>query len=1397
MIQVLINDTVKKYLIKQPAAVRKKIRTKFEFLESGMWDGGLRVKKLKGLSSKFVFEARMDKANRILFTLGHTPDDNQTLLIYVWGISVHDDVSRKSKTIIPHNVPFLQFSDYEEKEMDNLDMEELDGEYFTQESITEKVNDESGSQRWYRLDEPEWERIQMYRRDDLELFLYLTGEQKEILKTPLPLMISGTAGSGKTTLAVYYLLNERLNKKKKLFITYNKLLKNYAKNLYNGLLQQREWKDRAAAPEFYTFRELCLEIAGDNRFPPENEVDFNRFKQMLTTCPLRVSLDAALLWEEIRGIIKGAMPRINLQVLKKALRELKKGSIPESLVKPLQEQYLLFNKLETLEAPGRYVKKYMHTGIDEFVARIESFIRNPELAERVGPMLEKTLHALEREEGMGQPFLSPAEYESLGKKKAPNFPFNRKDIYRIFEWYRDKLETEQLWDEPDLVPQTVPGKYSYDVVVCDEVQDFTDSQLNLLFRFVKNPNNLFLAGDTKQTINPSGFRWEEVRRHFYERGLTVPELKTLSLNFRSSGSIVQLSNILLGLKEKFTGKKAEEGAEEWRYKGRPVSVISGIEPGDILEILKVSGADRTILVRTNEEKELLKKRLGTELVFTINEAKGLEFDTVLLWKFCAGPTTEDVWNVTLDLSTRQVHQAHIRHEINLLYVGITRSQRDLLIYDGPRPSVIWQGEPIGDHVYVTRDPGFIRQVWDVVTTTEEWERQGIYYFEREFYKAAAECFKNAGDAAGHKRALAYYSRQTGDFTQAALYFDQLEDYTDAAGAYEKAGRFRDAMTLWEKLNETQRAEALRAEVMKEEGDFAGAGQWYLENGKHQEAIECFQRAKRHRQVADIYHRHLGDEKKAAQNYELAKEFETAAKLYRELDMADKAAELYHRSKNYTEAETLWNQTGNTRQLIELYKETGNDEELLTLYEKEEIFDKAVKYLRKRKKEQAALAAEAAELFDRREYFKALIRYHVLEDGVKIAECYLKMEKYTEAAPYLNDNGDLPGAAEAYYNGGEYVKAFDIYVDLEEERESDYPRARQALEEIEDTTPLGSTGMKYYRQDDWERAAFIFNEAGVMPEYEGLCQVFMGNKEEAHEIWIKKAGSMYALHIIAHECVDRDMYEIAVEFYLTLPSYAPQLQNLHFEQNTIPWAVMENYFNSHMYRKDHHSLWGRFLVGTDKKHRSRGEIIRYLGMARDFCGLMIYFRNVKRDRPKEFKPLMHVHLKAAMSNEDKLEYGYAAFVYLWAGQYDEMERLLPKITMARYNFNLFLEGNADQKKRLETYKWCVDNDYKLDLREYLIVMEDREKLAEFYTYDMKENPDSYIESEDFSWESERAMLLLQKRNKYGAKCEYSFFTKDDVERSIQLVYDREKERIKEKEGSREPRESPEPNEPEKK
>ncbi|MCU0288137.1 MAG: hypothetical protein MUF15_17290, partial [Acidobacteria bacterium] len=1072
---VLINDTVKKYLLKQSRDLRKKIREKFEFLESCLWEGGLKVKKLKGISGKFIFEARLDRGKRILFTLGRGQMPENNLIIYVWGIVVHDDISVRSRTIIPNNAPFLQFENYQEIFLENVELDELDSSYFTQESITERSSDESGSQHWYIIDESEWQRIQMYSRDDFDLFLHLTPEQDQILGTPLPLIISGTAGSGKTSLAVYYLLNRNLNNKKKLFLTYNKHLKNFAVKLYTGLLNERTWRNEVTPPDFYTFKELCLEVAGEERFPPGKEVDFNSFSRLFTNYPNYQSYDSALVWEEIRAIIKGASG-----LKHKALKELTRD---------------------------------------------------------------------------GRNYLSFEEYEMLGKKKAPNFRFNRKDIYRIFEWYQNKLETGNLWDELDMISGiTVGPKYTYDILVCDEVQDLTETQLDLLFNFVKNPRNIFLAGDTRQIINPSGFRWEGVRKHFYERNIEIPELKHLSFNFRSSGNIIELSNTLLELKEKYTERKVDESREKWKYKGRPVAVVTGIEVEGMLKILKAAGPERTILVRTEIEKNTLKNILQTELIFTIQEAKGLEFDTVVLWKFCDESSSEhgDVWKATLDLSDKNIHQARIKYEISLLYVGITRCRQDLIVYDGITPSPIWHSRLVKDNVYITSDRHYLEKVWNIISSPGEWIEQGHYFFERKHYKAAAECFKNGSDSINLARAMAYYYQEDGNYLESAANFAKIGEIEKAAVNYELTQKYKEALELWEKLNQKDKMAKCKAAILEAEGNFQEAGNLYLSIKNYNTAVECFKKARNYRTTAEIYFNHLDNIELAAQYYEYARDYDKAAALYAGLEIYDKAAELYFQAKKYTEAEMLWEKIGSTKNLLGLYHHTGSHDKIFNIYELENNVEKALKYLETLKIDNNQLIAEGEELLRNHRYFLALTHFLAVERGKfnaaqepgpgtnvdslsilrrKIADCYYKMGKYETSILYYQNIGDFYSAARIYSEMGDYVNTFCMYYDSDQDQLDGFAKARKALKKIPNKTFLRKIALDYYYHQDYKRAMFLFKyfKKGFKP-LEGICYAISGKKKKAIKKW-KQCNSYGEIIIIAEECLGNNLIETGAAFFL--------------------------------------------------------------------------------------------------------------------------------------------------------------------------------------------------------------------------------------------------------------------------
>ena len=339
---LLINNEVKSYILGLDQAEKRRMYEKFEFLANGIWDAGVRVKKLRGVSKKVIFEARLNRGNRIIFTLGR---QGRQTAIYVWGITGHDGISAAARNVLPANVPFLRFQPALVEEQDDLDIGALSDEFFSQESIEERVSEDYGPQKWLVLTDGEWQRLlRQADPDSLDIHLFLTAGQRKVLEQDPPLLLSGTAGSGKTTILVYTLLRPELIGKRRLFLTCSPFLKRFSERIYHSLVKNTDLeaaagdktapaKTSAAAtavtatapaaapaahptvlnPDFLTFRELLNRLLTRSTRDREEVVDLPEFEQLFRSHPLARRYDTELVWEEIRSIIKGAKPPLSVQ----------------------------------------------------------------------------------------------------------------------------------------------------------------------------------------------------------------------------------------------------------------------------------------------------------------------------------------------------------------------------------------------------------------------------------------------------------------------------------------------------------------------------------------------------------------------------------------------------------------------------------------------------------------------------------------------------------------------------------------------------------------------------------------------------------------------------------------------------------------------------------------------------------------------------------------------------------------------------------------------------------------------------------------------------------------------------------------------------------------------------
>ena len=260
-------------------------------------------------------------------------------------------------------------------------------------------------------------------------------------------------------------------------------------------------------------------------------------------------------------------------------------------------------------------------------------------------------------------YITLEEYQTIGNKRAPSFTANRETIYELFLAYHRIKHNERMFDEADVVHKIyhrlehhVPAWSIHEIYV-DETQDFTQAELSVIIRSCCNPNRLFFTGDTAQSIMRGiAFRFSDLRSLFYymkesvksvgqEAEVVVPDrVYELTHNYRSHAGILNLASSVTDLLSHFFPESFDKLArDQGLFEGPKPVLLESCSFSDLAVILrghkrKTSpiefGAHQVILVASDEViRDSLPEELRQALVMTIYEAKGLEFDDVLIYNF--------------------------------------------------------------------------------------------------------------------------------------------------------------------------------------------------------------------------------------------------------------------------------------------------------------------------------------------------------------------------------------------------------------------------------------------------------------------------------------------------------------------------------------------------------------------------------------------------------------------------------------------------------------------------------------------------------------------------------------------------------------------------------------------
>jgi hypothetical protein len=299
--------------------------------------------------------------------------------------------------------------------------------------------------------------------------------------------------------------------------------------------------------------------------------------------------------------------------------------------------------------------------------------------------------------------LSKDAYLALGVRQSIYGATEREVVYGLFEKYCAWLQGEGLFDVNLVSFEWQPlAEPFYDFIVIDEVQDLTNVQLALILRTLKNPGQFLLCGDANQIVHPNFFSWSAVKSLFWQDPALAQRqtLSVLRMNFRNAKDVTRVANALLKVKHARFGSIDRES----NFLVDPVSSRAGaVEVMPDKDSVKRELDDKTrastevaVLVLRDEDKAAARKAFRTPLLFSVHEAKGLEYPTVVLFNLVSGnrATFTDICEGVSPSDLQADSLAYSRAKdktdksleiykfyVNALYVALTRATKHVILIE--------------------------------------------------------------------------------------------------------------------------------------------------------------------------------------------------------------------------------------------------------------------------------------------------------------------------------------------------------------------------------------------------------------------------------------------------------------------------------------------------------------------------------------------------------------------------------------------------------------------------------------------------------------------------------------------------------------------------------------------
>jgi len=301
------------------------------------------------------------------------------------------------------------------------------------------------------------------------------------------------------------------------------------------------------------------------------------------------------------------------------------------------------------------------------------------------------------------PYLGEDEYLSLGVRQSIFLGEERRAVYRIFERWLSHLREHGLFDANMAAwERRALATERYDFLVMDEVQDVTPVELRLALATLRDKAAFLLCGDSNQIVHPNLFSWARVKSLFHGDGAhrgALERIHVLSANYRNTRAVTALANRLLLVKQQRFGSVDRESnylvecasGEE----GRVELLADGPGVRAELDGRTRRSARTAVVVLRDEDKPAARAAFSTPLLFSVREAKGLEYENVILFNLvssapreyrecAAGVEAADLGGELEYARARDKSDKSLdayKFYVNALYVAMTRAVKSLVMIE--------------------------------------------------------------------------------------------------------------------------------------------------------------------------------------------------------------------------------------------------------------------------------------------------------------------------------------------------------------------------------------------------------------------------------------------------------------------------------------------------------------------------------------------------------------------------------------------------------------------------------------------------------------------------------------------------------------------------------------------